>query len=226
MDYSDVIQKVKPSTALVVVTKRDAGGKDVFSSGSGFVYREKGKFATCNHVIDGATKIQIRFADSATFIDAVIHKQDVVHDLAILNFTDDSKAPLCPQAVANVKEGNSVLFCGFPLNLLLFMTHQGMISGIQTDQLGHTVYAVDGSNNKGNSGGPLLDKNGNVIGVMRLKVFNNDGDNLFGHISNMQPGAVSIHGSDLVTIYQRLIDNLQLGVGVAEPSGYLDAIVS
>lgn len=228
MDYSSVITQVKPSVALISVTRKDANGQDVSTYGSGFAYRENGKLATCNHVVQDATKIQIRFAASTTVIDAVIHNQDVVHDLAILNFTAPTgaqPAPLIMPTPLTVVEGQAALFCGFPIYGSLFMTHHAMISAIETDQLGNTVYVVDGSNNKGNSGGPLLDTGGNVIGVMS-NLAHNDGDKLLENVYKLQTGAISIFGSDLVAIHKRLIDNIQLGVGVARPANYLDAIVT
>ncbi len=228
MDYSKLIATVKPSIALVITTKQDANGNQVTPFGSGFAYKEAGKLATCNHIVQDATKIQIRFTGTTTLIDATVHKQDVVHDLAILDFSIPqgmTVTPLLMPDPLDVKEGHPVLFCGFPIFGTTFLSHQGMISAIETDALGNIVYAVDGPVNKGNSGGPLLTSDGKVIGVMSNKV-HNDTDNMLSGMAQLASGAISIMGTDLVNIHKRFIDNIQLGIGLARPAMYLDAIIS
>jgi S1-C subfamily serine protease len=228
MDYSALIEKVKPSIALVVVTRKDANGNEVNSFGSGFAYKEKGKLATCNHVVHDATRIQIKFAGSATLIDSTLHQQDIVHDLAILDFSIQegvAVSPLHMPETLDVKEGHPVVFCGFPIFGTNFMSHQGMISAIEIDALGNIVYGVDGPVNKGNSGGPLFNSKGEVIGVMSAKI-HNDTDNMLLGLYTLMPGAISLMGTDLVSIHKRLIDNIQLGIGVARPAQYLNAIIN
>ena len=222
MDYSKQIEKIKQSVALVLkfTGEKDASGQEIYYSASGFVFKEKGTLITCNHAVIGSTRMQIKFPDSPNPIDAVILKQDASHDFAILKFSDDSRIPLNMADVSKVKEGVPVFFCGYPINLNIFTSHQGIISAIAPDPLGNRWYLVDGPSNHGNSGGPLFDKKGDVVGIMQAKHFN-DNDSFLKSISNLQEGALSLYGNDLVKIYKRLITNIQLGIGQAVPIEYI-----
>jgi len=79
MDYSNQIKKVKPSVALVLkfTGEKNTLGQEVFYPASGFVYKNKGYLVTCNHVVVGATKMQIKFPDNPLAIEATIESQDV-----------------------------------------------------------------------------------------------------------------------------------------------------
>ena len=222
MDYSNQIKKVKPSVALVLkfTGEKNTLGQEVFYPASGFVYKNKGYLVTCNHVVVGATKMQIKFPDNPLAIEATIESQDVIHDIEVLKFNDDTKQPLLPSS-SGVDEGMPVFFCGYPISLNVFTTHQGIVSGIVTDPLGNKLYLVDGSNNAGNSGGPIFDKNGKVVGIMKAK-YRDDNDLVLNSVSQLPTGTLSLHGKDLVTIYQRLINNIQLGMGLATPIQYVN----
>jgi S1-C subfamily serine protease len=222
VDYSGQIERVKLSIPLVLkyTGEKNAAGQDLFYTASGFVYLEKGLLVTCNHAVNGATKVQIKFSDSAAPIDATIVKQDIAHDFAILRFADDAREPLEGGDSSKIKEGVPVFFCGYPINLNVFTSHQGIISAITPDPLGNKWYLVDGSNNKGNSGGPLFDEDGKVIGVMQQKRLA-DSDSFLDSIYQLQEGTLSLNGKDMVKIYKRLIENIQLGIGQAVPIEYV-----
>jgi S1-C subfamily serine protease len=221
MDYSEEIKKIKKSVALVLkfTGEKNSSGQEIFFPASGFVYKKKGCLITCNHVVVGATKMQIKFSDSPLAIDVIVESQDEVHDTAILKFNDDSREPL-ESTPSEVYEGMPVFFCGYPINLNIFTTHQGIISAIVPDPLGNKWYLIDGSNNAGNSGGPIFDKNGKVIGVMKAKYLD-DGDSFLNGISQLPTGTLSLYGKDMMTIYKRLISNIQLGMGLATPIHYV-----
>jgi S1-C subfamily serine protease len=78
---------------------------------------------------------------------------------------------------------------------------------------------IDGSINPGNSGCPLLNEEGDVIGV--VSATRREQSDLLNKVKDMKAGAISLHGIDLVTIYQALMQNLQLGIGYAVPCTYL-----
>lgn len=216
MDYTNIVSKIKPSIALVFAL--NANGSYV--TGSGFVFSKKGILVTCNHVIKDAGTTIIKFPNSDKQISAKIVIRDEEHDLALLKFEDNSKEPLPPADSAEIiKEGMPVLFSGYPLGLQDVTTHQGIISAIIKDATGITTYLIDGTVNSGNSGCPLMNSEGKVIGVVNAK--RRESSDLLSKVEGMALGAISLHGIDLVKIYQALINNVQLGMGYAVPASYI-----
>jgi S1-C subfamily serine protease len=216
IDYPAVIKKVKPSIALILAL--DAKG-EFMGTGSGFVFIKKGILVTCNHVVAGANSFLIKFSGSTQTLQGKVVVKDDEHDLALIKFSDDSREPLIMGEMEKIVEGMSVIFSGYPFSSEDLTTHQGILSSITKDATGITTYLIDGTVNSGNSGCPLMDSSGRVIGVVNAKrVVQGD---VLEKIRGMKTGAVSLYGVDLIRIYQALIGNLQLGVGYAIPASYI-----
>ena len=216
IDYSSVIKKIKPSIALIYAL--NAKG-DPIGTGSGFVFIKRGILVTCNHVISGANSFLIRFPGAKQFIEGKVVIKDDEHGLALIKFNDDTKEPLNMGEIDKVTEGMPVIFSGYPLSSKELTSHQGIISAITKDATGIAAYIIDGTVNTGNSGCPLMDSEGRVIGIINAKrVFRGD---ILEKIESMKVGAVSLHGLDLVEIYQTLMGNFQLGIGFAIPASYI-----
>ncbi len=148
---------------------KQPGDKKVASLGSGFVIDGKeGLIVTNHHVIEGADEITINFADGSKLkVDKVIGK-DTKTDLALLKVTP--RKPLKQVAFgssANMKVGDWVMAIGNPFGLGGSVT-VGIISAKQRD-INSGPYddylQTDAAINKGNSGGPLFNMDGDVIGV-------------------------------------------------------------
>ncbi|MFA6476531.1 MAG: serine protease [Candidatus Paceibacterota bacterium] len=216
VDHSSIISKIKPSIALVIAV--NAEGKPI-GTGSGFVFSKKNILVTCNHVIKDVPSIFIKFPDVEQIISAKTVVRDEEHDLALLKFDDKNREPLKMIDIKNVKEGMGVLFAGYPLSMQELTTHQGILSAITKDITGAVTYLIDGTVNSGNSGCPLMDENGMVIGIVNAK--RRERSDLLTKVENMSMGAVSLHGVDLVEIYHALINNVQLGIGYAVPASYI-----
>ena len=146
-----------------------------FGSGTGFVFREDGYIVTNNHVVEDADRVTVRFADGRTMTAEVVGR-DPNSDIAVIKV--DAKGltalPLGDSDAANV--GDWVVATGFPLSLGTSATvTAGIISakgrslGILQSSVGQVALEhyiqTDAAINPGNSGGPLVDLNGNVIGV-------------------------------------------------------------
>jgi len=146
--------------------------------GSGFVWDTKGDIVTNNHVVDGATKINVTFSDGTT-VPATIVGQDPYSDLAVIKVNVDA-SKLSPVTMADstqVKVGEIAIAIGNPYGFEGSMT-VGNVSGLgrdlpssQVDQASGASYSIpdviqtDASINPGNSGGVLVNDQGQVIGV-------------------------------------------------------------
>jgi len=135
--------------------------------GSGFIIDEKGIVITNNHVIKGAEDILVRFNDDKEY-SAKIVGSDPLSDIAVLQIVSDDK--FIPVKFGNsdkARIGDWVIAIGNPFGLGGTVT-AGIISA-RNRSIGLSRYEdyiqTDASINQGNSGGPLFDMNGNVIGI-------------------------------------------------------------
>jgi S1-C subfamily serine protease len=151
---------------------------DVFSSpqptestGSAFVIDKDGLILTNAHVVEAATSIQVTLSDRHT-LDATLVGKDADTDLALLH-VDPSRVDLTPLELGDsdsVQVGDPTVAIGNPFGLERTLT-TGVVSALQrrlTAPSGFTINDViqtDAALNPGNSGGPLLDAGGRVIGI-------------------------------------------------------------
>ena len=142
------------------------------SSGSGFVWDDQGHIVTNHHVIVGADRVTVIFADN-TELDATLLGSDPDSDLAVLQ-VEDSGHILPPVSLGDssaVRVGNIAVAIGNPFGQEFTIT-SGIISAVgRTIRSGNSQFSIpqviqtDAPINPGNSGGPLLDRQGRVIGV-------------------------------------------------------------
>ncbi len=138
------------------------------SLGSGFIISGDGYVMTNNHVIDGADEIFVKFGDGEEYSAKLIGGSPEV-DIAILKINSSKKfIPLKFADSDKIKIGHWAIAFGNPLGLNSSMT-VGVIGASGRSSLGieqiENFIQTDAAINQGNSGGPLLDINGNVIGV-------------------------------------------------------------
>src|SRR4051794_22882278 len=150
------------------------GGGGGTASGSGFVIDHDGHVLTNAHVVDGATNIQVTLgnSDGADPVSAEVVGKDPSTDVALLkvNAPSDELHPLTLGNSADTQVGNPVVAIGNPFGLDRTVT-SGIVSALQRQIKapdGFTIDNViqtDAAINPGNSGGPLIDANGQVIGI-------------------------------------------------------------
>jgi S1-C subfamily serine protease len=139
--------------------------------GSGFVIDKQGDILTNSHVVQGATGIRVGFTSGATF-SATVVGTDPTSDLAVVrvNAPESALRPLSFDDSSKVAVGDPVYAIGNPFGLDRTMT-AGIVSAVGRDiqaPNGLTIPNViqtDAPINHGNSGGPLLDRFGRVIGI-------------------------------------------------------------
>jgi serine protease Do len=145
----------------------EEGGSQVTSLGSGFVIDPSGYIVTNNHVIEGADEITVNFPDG-TSLKAELKGKDEKTDLALLKISGDAPFPSVSFGDSNaVQVGDWVLAIGNPFGLGGTVT-AGIVSARNRD-IDSGPYddfiQTDAAINRGNSGGPLFDMDGNVVGV-------------------------------------------------------------
>jgi serine protease Do len=136
-------------------------------TGSGFLYDDKGHILTNNHVVEGSGKITVTFHDGVE-APATIVGTDPMSDVAVIKVENTSYRPLPRGSSSNVRVGELVLAVGSPFRLNSSVT-QGIISATERNNVGVNEYEsflqTDAPINPGNSGGPLVNMDGQVIGI-------------------------------------------------------------
>ncbi|MBO4956995.1 MAG: trypsin-like peptidase domain-containing protein [Rickettsiales bacterium] len=184
-DISSIVEKLIPSVVQIKAFKINnqaiyTNGNyfdykelmDLHSIGSGFIISEDGYILTNNHVIENADNISVYLND--TEYNAELIGADEYQDIALLKI--NSKIKLTPINISNnveYKVGDNIIVMGNPYGLGISVT-SGIISAtnrhIKEIELGNLIQ-IDAPVNKGNSGGPLLDCNGNLIGINTISYF-------------------------------------------------------
>ena len=171
-----VYERANPSVVEITVTTQapaegPMGSGTAQAQGSGFVYDASGHVITNAHVVDGAESAKVRFADGKSY-DATVVGVDASTDLAVLKVNAPASA-LHPIALADssqVAVGDVVVAIGSPFGLENSVT-AGIVSALGRSMQAPNGYTItgaiqtDAAINHGNSGGPLLDLDGKVVGV-------------------------------------------------------------
>jgi 2-alkenal reductase len=170
--FANVYNTVSPSVVAIDISQRSPGGGFVpEASGSGFVIDQQGHIVTNNHVVDGADRIEVNFYDG-TIVQADVVGVDPDSDLAVIK-VDLPADRLHPVTFADSNQlviGQQTLAIGSPFGERWTLT-SGIISALNRTIQGLAGYQIgaviqtDAAINPGNSGGPLLNMQGQVIGV-------------------------------------------------------------
>ncbi len=169
--FSKIYNTVSPSVVSISVTGQNATDGNYSAMGTGFVLDTNGHIVTNNHVVDGANTIEINFLDG-TIVAGKIVGLDPDSDLAVLQ-VDVPASELHPVTLGDSDSlfiGESTLAIGSPFGERWTLT-SGIVSALNRTIQGLDQYSVgaaiqtDAAINPGNSGGPLLNLEGQVIGV-------------------------------------------------------------
>jgi putative serine protease PepD len=152
------------------------------AEGSGFVYDSNGDIITNAHVVDGATSIKVQFKDGTTAKATLVGKDEST-DIAVIKVDVASSElhPLTLGTSSGVQPGQEVAAIGSPFGLAETMT-AGIVSAVSRTITAPNNYSISGAIqtdaaiNHGNSGGPLLNTDGQVIGV-NAQIESNSNDN-------------------------------------------------
>ena len=168
---AQIYERAAKSVVELAVSGGSGGSGVATAQGSGFVYDESGHIVTNQHVVAGATSIAVSFWNGVE-LDATLVGTDPSTDLAVIR-VDGSKSLLRPLRLGDssvVVVGDPVLAFGSPFGLEGTVT-AGIVSALHREMTAPNNYTItntiqtDAAINHGNSGGPLLDRRGRVIGV-------------------------------------------------------------
>jgi S1-C subfamily serine protease len=163
--WAKIVAHARPA---VVVIETDKG------LGSGFVVKADGTIVTNAHVVANATAMAVKLASGEVYRNVYLLSSDPIDDLAFLKI-EAVDLPTIPLGNSNdVQVGEEVLLVGAPQGLEQTVSN-GLISGIRLDE-GLRVLQTSAAASPGSSGGPLLNRSGEAVGVMSFKMVN--GENL------------------------------------------------
>jgi putative serine protease PepD len=187
---TSIYDKTSPGVVDITVASNSAGGGQFGqpgggqsqAEGSGFVLDTSGNIVTNQHVVDGATSITVRFSNGKT-AKATVVGTDPSTDIAVIkvNVAASELHPLTLGSSSSLAVGQGVAAIGSPFGLEGTMT-AGIVSALNRTIQAPNNYSIAGAIqtdapiNHGNSGGPLLDLSGNVIGV-NAQIESDSGDN-------------------------------------------------
>ena len=165
--YRQNVNSVVALTCNVMVNSTAA-----VSAGTGFIITENGYIVTNHHVVDGASAIIATMADG-TELPAVLVGSDSTNDVALIKVNATDLDPVTIGSSADVQVGDQVLAIGNALGELTSSLTVGYISGmdrnVNTDGTVINMLQTDVAINSGNSGGPLFNAKGEVIGITTAK---------------------------------------------------------
>ena len=178
-ELRSLFQQVKPSVVVVRIMREEidpdqgGGATRVEGQGSGVLISPEGQILTAAHVVQTAEQVEVQFADG-TRRPAKIVSSAPSADVALLR-VDQMPSSVHPAAMGNsdlMEIGDRVFVVGAPFDLSYTLT-AGYISGrraprqIQDSHSSMELFQTDAAINKGNSGGPLFNMKGEVIGICR-----------------------------------------------------------
>ena len=142
------------------------------AAGTGFILSTDGYILTNCHVVEGSDEIQVSLYDGSTYT-ATLVGEDAANDVALLKIDATGLQAASIGDSDQLKVGEMVAAIGNPLGELTYSMTVGYVSAldrtINTDGTPINMLQTDAAINPGNSGGPLLDMDGNVIGITSAK---------------------------------------------------------
>lgn len=172
LSYNEIFQKCSPS--VVGIKSFDGISSDSYSWGSGIVVSSDGYILTNTHVIDEGERATVQLYDGTTCA-AKLVAADSQSDVAILKIEKTGLTPAVFASSKNIRTGDAVCAIGNPLSPDYSLTMTSGIISATSREISYNgavmkLLQTDTSINEGNSGGPLFNDRGQVIGITNMKI--------------------------------------------------------
>ncbi|MDR0294181.1 MAG: trypsin-like peptidase domain-containing protein [Oscillospiraceae bacterium] len=224
LTFSEIYKKNVQSVTVILSESQYGGG-----AGTGIVVSGDGYIVTNNHVVENAREITVILHNGVEYSARLIGA-DRISDLAVLKIRADGLSPAEFGNSDAMEHGDSVAAIGNPLGLELRSTiTTGVISGVNRDitledssgDITMTVLQTNCAVNPGNSGGPLLNQYGQVIGIISSKIM--------GSASQTVEGlGFAIPSNTAVPLVEQLIENGYIAgrpaLGISVDTTYTEAV--
>ena len=170
---SQAYEIIRPSLVQVEALISDGVGKGERALGSGVVVNDRGAILTSLHVVENASEIHVVFADGSESEAAVVTRQPE-NDMAVLQarMIPDDLVPATLSSSSMLNVGDEVFAVGNPFGISNSLS-AGVVSGLgrsyrspKTDRVLRGLVQFDAAVNPGNSGGPLVNRDGEVVGIV------------------------------------------------------------
>ncbi len=212
---ASIYEQVSPAVVEIKVKQPGTGwyGMPREGQGSGFLIDEDGHILTNNHVVEGVSSVEV-VLDQRTSLDGEVVGRDPFNDLALVKVDASKVSHITPVTLGDsdsVRPGQMAIALGCPLGLEDTIT-VGVISGLDrsiTSKMGRAItnlIQTDAAINPGNSGGPLLNSQGEVIGI-----------NTAIAIESPETGANGIGFAIPINTAKQVLPELKQGKEVARP---------
>lgn len=185
LSYKSIISKTSDSVVSITTESMstDAWAQNYVTkgAGSGVIIQSNGYIITCNHVIEGASKITVTLKNKKTYTATVVGT-DSDNDIAVLKIRATGLKAATYGNSSKLQVGDQVVAIGNPLGELSNTATTGIISALNRnltiDRKKLNLLQTDASINPGNSGGALFNSSGNLVGIVVAKSSGSDVEGL------------------------------------------------
>ena len=220
-EVNSLVERVTPSVVFIIVSvmQQDYFGNEMVSEGvgSGVIYSEDGYIITNSHVAGGAIELKVILADGSEY-NAELVNASAQTDIAVLKIDASDLQPATFASIENQNVGDFVMAVGSPFGIEQTIT-TGIISGknrnltVASDQYPIVdLIQTDAAVNPGNSGGPLINIYGDVIGINTL-IFSPSGASAGVGFAIPSDTAVNI-AEQIITYGEPVIPFIGIEIGV------------
>ena len=199
------------------------------SSGSGFIITQDGYIATNYHVINGSNHVSVTLYDGTTY-DAEVVGGDEDYDIAVLKIDAENLTPVVIGDSSELNVGDDIAVIGNPLGELTFSMSEGIVScvdrEINVEGTPFDMIQITAAVNSGNSGGPLFNIYGEVVGIVSAKYSTSSNG------TSVEGLGFAIPINDVLSMIEDIIENGQvttrpyMGVSVSNASYHPETGVS
>jgi len=231
VDITVTVGSTSNSGGLSPFAPGGSGSEQTQAEGTGYVYDKSGNIITADHVVDGASKITVRFKDGST-AKATLVGTDPSTDTAVIKVSvaAGKLTPLQLADSATVAPGEGVVAIGSPFGYSESIT-AGIVSAVDRDIKAPNGYSIsntiqtDAAINHGNSGGPLIDATGKVIGTnVQIAVDSQNGGSANAGVGFAVPSnTVKSVADDLIA--GKVVQHSYLGVTVGDSQTGSGAVI-